>query len=253
MALHFDGLPDLELHDLATQDHSGESSYRLLRGLEDLHLEYFPHYPHVVDELEDWFQHGWPDNEVVVHVVYGTLGDQPAFECLLHTNTARGITLVHHLAASRELRSITPRGWLAEVVAMWFDFGTTDCAAANTDLLAVMAEVPPNHLHKWLRLGFGQVGLDYGEPLGGRRRHREFDPVYASIEPIVMLTSAGVARGYSHAVTAAFSAMLLDYYQLPPEAEQVVGILTQAQRITGPLATEESQLHAALPPGTARS
>lgn len=44
----------------------------------------------MLDALEDSLQHGQPDNSVAVHVAYGTLGDEPAFGCLLDTNTACG-------------------------------------------------------------------------------------------------------------------------------------------------------------------
>lgn len=241
-------VPELVIVDLSSEALSGAERAAGLRQWEALHLRYFPTYPHIVDEVDDWFSHGWPDHEVCVHPFLGTVDGEPALQGLMHTNLRRRISIMIHLAATEDLRARAPRGLLIDVVPLWLALGSMDCARGGVKLSALAAEVPPDHLPKWFRQGFGRLGVHYGEPLGGRLRHREADPVFSSIQPILRLTEAGAREDYGDVAYRAMSALLLDYYDLPRDQPRVAQILTEAARLHMPTAMRVTDLHQALEP-----
>lgn len=246
--LSFPSVPELTIVDLNASGLAGEQRAAGLRQWETLHLRYFPTYPHIVDEVDDWFSHGWPDAAVVVHPLLGTIDGEPALQGLMHTNLRRRVSIMVHLAATEDLRARAPRGLLVDAVPMWWALARDDCRRAGVELSALTAEVPPDHLHKWFRQGFGHLGVHYGEPLGGRLRHRENDPVFSAIQPILLLTEQGAQEGYGDVAFRAMAALLLDYYELPADQPRVAQILAEAAALQMPTAMRVTDLHPALEP-----
>ena len=227
-------VPGLIVMDLADPSLDRDAAYAHLQQVKVMHLRYFPTYPHMLDELESWFVHGWPDPEVRVHVWLGLLDGEPALECIMHVNLRRQVMLTHYLAAIPALRRRAGRGWLTDVTAEWVRTGQADCAGVGRDLWAVMAEVPPEHLHKWLRSGFGHIGIDYAEPLGGRYRQLDRPPLYSRMWPILLVTEAGRQQPYPEVARRGLAAFLRDYYLVPEADPRGAAMFAAAADCDGP-------------------
>ncbi len=199
-----------------------------LTALEQVHLRHFPDYAHMVTELETWLREGWPDPDVVVHLWLSGPPDRPFAECITHTNARRGVLLAHYLAVDEDARRSFPRGWLGKLVQAWVATGERDCAACGTDLQGVMAEVPPEHLHKWYREGFRRMAVDYVEPVGGRFWPQRGDLRMHGMEPIILFTDPASDRVAVE--RQALRAFLVDYYQLPEDHPEVERMLAEAAR-----------------------
>lgn len=221
-------VPGLVIVDLADPSLHRDVAYGYLQQVKGMHLRYFPNYPHMLDELESWFIRGWPDPEVRVHVWLGLLDGEPSLECIMHVNLRRQVMLTHYLAAEPALRRRAGRGWLTTVTAAWVRTGQADCEAAGRDLWAVMAEVPPEHLHKWLRCGFGYIGIDYAEPLGGRYRQLDRTPLWSPMYPILLVTEAGRQQPYATVAQRGLGAFLRDYYLVPPDDPRAAAMFAAA-------------------------
>ena len=218
------GVPQLTVVDLADPRLDDATRRAGLTALEQVHQRHFPEYPHMVTEFEQWLAEGWPDPDIVIHLWLARDARGPCGVFVIHTNTRRGVVLAHYVAVDNRTRATLPRGWLTSLIEAMADIGSADCRRRGTELLAIMLEVPQEHVHKWTRVGGEQLDVGYGEPLGGRFRP-DGEPEFRWLCPIIFTTAAGRASAPEAAAGAALRSFLLDYYQLNPDHETVAAML----------------------------
>ncbi len=220
------GVP-LDFLDVGDRSLTPLQARAALDGLAAVHMRHFDDYPHMLDEFEQWRADGWPDPEVVLHIWLALRDVRPVGEFVVHTNIRRGVSLFHFFAVDEHVRTTFPRGWLGRVTEAFLAQGQHDCRRRGRHLLAGMCEVPEDHIHKWTRLGYEHLPLEYGEPAGGRY-HRT--PV-AFIRQAAMVRTMPVARSLPPGLVAgqALRAFLLDYYGLPEDLPEVQRMLHSAE------------------------
>lgn len=203
-----------------------------LGQLEQIHMEFFSDHAHVCGEWEDGLAHGWPDEQVVVHLWLALHEGQPAGQVVMHTNLRRGAVLVHFVSMHEQVRAVLPRDWLQGLSDAFLLSGRVDASAAGRTVWATFGEVPPAHVHKWQRVGFHHVDIDYVEPHHGMHwpdfgPKPRFFPMSLVVRldgppsiPVPDVLRQGL-RGY-----------MLDHYGLAADDPEVLRVLGAAGKIT---------------------
>jgi len=146
---------------------------------------------------------------------------------VVHTNIRRGVSLFHFFAVDERVRTTFAPGWLGRVTDAFLTRGQQDCSRRGRHLLAGMCEVPEDHIHKWIRLGYEHLPLAYAEPAGGRyyRAPVRFIPQAAMLRtmPAARRLPSGLVAGQ------ALRAFLLDYYGLSKDHPEVRRMLDSAE------------------------
>jgi len=220
------GVP-LDFVDVGDPGLTAKQARAALDALASVHMRHFDDYPHMLDEFERWRAHGWPDPDVDPHIWLAMREEQPVGEFVVHTNTRRGVSLFHFFAVDLQVRRSFPRGWLARVTEAFLDAGQQDCRRRGRHLLAGMCEVPDDHIHKWTRLGYQHLPLEYAEPAGGRYHRLPVEYIHQAAVVRTMPAAVGLPPGV--VAGQALRAFLVDYYGLPREEAQVRRMLDEAE------------------------
>lgn len=203
---------------------------RLLADLIPIHAQYFPSYPHVIDELVEQARSGeYPAGERV-HGWLVYRDGKPVGEWIMNVNLDRGIVMMLFGAIHREARIDLDREYLLRLVDFMLQKVDDIARAAGEELVGIILEADGPHIPRWIEAGFFIADSDYREPIGGRGwgvdgDARFFEAYSACVRP----WGAGLDVPCSDVAERALSALLIDHYGLPADHPQVVRSLSAAR------------------------
>jgi hypothetical protein len=225
------GLEDLLWIDVADPRLPEDARRQRLGQLEQIHVSFFSDHAHVCGEWEDGLEHGWPDEQVIVHLWLALFDGKPVGQVVMHTDLHRGAVLVHFVSMDERVRSILPRDWLQGLSDAFLLSGRTDAKAAPKSAPAVFGEVPPDHVHKWQRVGFHHVDIDYVEPHHGIH-WPDFGPEPRYFPMSIVVRLDGTPKtSLSDVLQQGLRGYMLDHYGLASDAPEVLRVLREAGQI----------------------
>jgi len=217
----------IEFIDVETTDEFD----KYIEQLKDVHLNFFPEYHHVIDEICE--HRGAPRSWQVRHSWLLLHNDQPVGEYIFQTCLQRKLCVLHYLALAKNFRNSLPVGWYIHLLDAVILQSQIDLEEVNEELLAVVAEVADAFFAK--RDGFHLLEVDYQEPYYGMH-WPQFGPVNFFDKLLVAkLTEAGKKVPYGELMVSAVKAFLVDHYRIEEEHPVVASIIANASNLATPL------------------
>jgi GNAT superfamily N-acetyltransferase len=205
---------------------------RTVEALVGLHIEMFPEYDFVAEEIVADADARPERDSLIVHQWLVSCAGTPAGYVLFDTNVARRVALVHFLAIERPYRGLRVGGkrlatWLCTRVLETLGVELAERSPFAVPL-GVVGESPDHLVRLWRGVGFRSIDVPYAEPVAGRSWRDRGDP---SMRPMTLMwmptpSADGPSRPLAAAGAAAF---LIDHYELPIDHPTVV-VTTGAER-----------------------
>lgn len=227
-----DAIPGVRVIDVADPRLDDDTRRHRLAQIKAVHKAYFGDYQHVFGEWDEGLANGW-GNDTLVHLWLFLDGDEPVGEVIQHTNLRRGVVLVHFVCLDARVRATMPRDWLRGMSDGFMLCGQTDADAAGVPFWAALGEVPPEHVHKWERVGFHGLDLGYLEPHHGKHWKANGTPEFFPMTIVIRLSELGSAPPLPEVIQAGLRGYLIDYYELPESQPEVERVLQAASLVTG--------------------
>jgi hypothetical protein len=207
-----------------------------------IHLENFgATYPHAAVDIERTWAEGPAEDDIIEHQWLLMLSGSPVGEFIFQTNMRRRIVARQFLSVNRPARADLPAGWIPVLIEAVAECAHRDMTHSvregnqpvESQLIAMMSEVRPQHVAAWRRLRHISPKINYREPVHGNHWAEYGEPTFIPMSPNILRLPAGDGLPLSAIATEGVSAFLLDYYRLPASNEVVLEILENCQRLQG--------------------
>ena len=216
------GFPELLLIDTVDAHLPVAARLAAIEELAPIHHEYFPAYPHVLDELREYARTGEDAHGERIHAFLLRRAGRPVGEWILNVNPRKGVVLVLFVAIHREARIDLDRSYLTALIDFTLQRCVDEAAELGETLVAAIVESDDERLHRWQEGGFILVDPDYHEPVHGRGwasadTLRYFEEYSACVRPL----EGGSDIPFDERAALAIEALLVDHYGLPADNPQV--------------------------------
>jgi len=197
-----------------------------------IHSEYFPSYPHVIEELQDHLLSHVPPRGERVHAWLVVRDEEPVGLWVMNINAKNGIVMMLFGSIHRWARIDLPREYLTHLVNFLLSLCVAEAHNRDEKIYAAILESDTGHIARWVSHGFFVADPEYQEPQHGSRWSefgdlKFFDAYSACVFPI----DAGIGMSEEVLAKIALSTLLVDHYLLPEDHQAVVSSLQRGTQL----------------------
>ena len=230
--IQVEGVPEYKVVDLFDPQLSDIEREQVFEACIAIHSEYFPSYPHVIEELRDQLQSNVPPRGERVHAWLVIREEDPVGLWVMNINVKNGIVMMLFGSIHRWARIDLPREYLTHLVNFLLGLCVAEAHKEQGRLCAAVLESDAGHVARWTSHGFFIADPEYREPRHGSR-WSEFGDLkfFDEYSACVFRIDEGIGMPNEVLAKIALTTLLVDHYLLPEDHQAVVSSLQRGTQI----------------------